>query len=142
MPLREFTVISLWALWLGGLTFYALIVVPIGGELLGETQQGFITQQVTHWLNGIGIVALLALAWSATVRPGRGQWLNLTLLATLQAGLLIVHRQLGPLLDPQTIEVLDPDRFYQIHRVYLILTTLQWFLGWQHLWLVIKARAG
>ncbi len=38
MPLREFTVISLWALWLGGLTFYALIVVPIGGELRPELQ--------------------------------------------------------------------------------------------------------
>ncbi|MBB75773.1 MAG: hypothetical protein CMJ75_14805 [Planctomycetaceae bacterium] len=142
MPLREFIVLSLWALWIGGLTFYALIVVPIGGELLGETQQGFITQQVTQWLNGIGIAALLTLAWSAAARPGSGQWLNLTLLAALQAGLLLVHRQLGPLLDAQAIEVLDPDRFYEVHRVYLILTTFQWLLGWRHLWLVIKARAG
>lgn len=142
MPLREFIVISLWALWIGGLTFYALIVVPIGGELLGETQQGFITQQVTQWLNAIGIAALLALAWAAAARPGGGQWTSLTLLAALHAGLMLVHHQLGPLLDAQAIEVLDPDRFYQVHRVYLVLTTFQWLLGWRHLWLVIKVRAG
>ena len=142
MPLRDFIVISIWALWLGGLTFYALIVVPIGGELLGETQQGFITQQVTQWLNGIGTAALLALAWRARARPVRGQWLNLALLAGLQAALVFVHLQLGPMLDGQAIEVLDPDRFYLVHRVYLILTTFQWLLGWRHLWLVIKAGAG
>ena len=141
MPVRDFFVISIWSLWIGGLTFYALVVVPIGGALVGETQQGFITQQVTQWLNVIGTVALFALAWHAARRRVAGQWLNLGLLSAVQAGLIVVHFQLTPMLDAQTIEVLDPDRFYQVHRVYLLLTTVQWVLGWRHLWLVIKQPA-
>ena len=138
MPLRDFALISIWSLWIGGLTFYALVVVPIGGALVGETQQGFITQQVTQWLNGIGTAALLMLAWRATTQPSTGQWLNLGLLAVIQVALIGIHLQLTPMLDAQAIEVLDPERFYQVHRVYLLLTTAQWVLGWRHLWLVIK----
>ena len=37
-----------WAAWWGGLCFYAVVVVPIGTELIGSVEQGFITQRVTQ----------------------------------------------------------------------------------------------
>ena len=33
-----------WAAWWGGLCFYAMVVVPIGTELIGSVEQGLITQ--------------------------------------------------------------------------------------------------
>ena len=32
-----------WAIWWGGLSFYALFVVPIGTEIVGGFEQGLIT---------------------------------------------------------------------------------------------------
>jgi len=46
-------VLLLFAVWWGGLTFYAAIVVPIGTELIGASEQGFVTQQVTQWHNAV-----------------------------------------------------------------------------------------
>ena len=48
-----------WAIWWGGLSFYALFVVPIGTEIVGGFEQGFITQRVTNWLNAIGVIVTL-----------------------------------------------------------------------------------
>src|SRR5215469_3439353 len=58
--LRRFAVLLMFALWMGGFTFYTLIVIPTGGKVLdgGERDVGFITQQVTIWLNWIGVAAL------------------------------------------------------------------------------------
>ncbi len=48
-----------WAIWWGGLSFYALFVVPIGTEIVGGFEQGLITQRVTNWLNAIGVIVTL-----------------------------------------------------------------------------------
>ena len=51
-----------WAPWWGGLCFYAVVVVPVGTELIGSVEQGFITQRVTQWHNawtGLFLVFLL-----------------------------------------------------------------------------------
>jgi hypothetical protein len=37
--------------WQGGFTFYASVVVPIGQEVFGPLRQGFLTRQVTVYLN-------------------------------------------------------------------------------------------
>src|SRR5262245_62510583 len=56
------------ALWWGGLTFYALFVVPTGVDVLGsETGQGFITQRVSSIINLCGILALIVLLVHAAV---------------------------------------------------------------------------
>lgn len=34
-------------MWWGGLCFYAVVIVPIGTEVIGSVEQGFITQRVT-----------------------------------------------------------------------------------------------
>jgi uncharacterized membrane protein len=53
-------------LWWGGLTFYSAIVVPIGTNVLQSSeQQGLVTQQVTKYLNALGLVAAVVLAWNA-----------------------------------------------------------------------------
>ena len=47
--IRQFLVMSAVALWLGGFTFYALVVVPTGTDVLGgSVEQGFVTQAVTR----------------------------------------------------------------------------------------------
>ncbi|MCA9269901.1 MAG: hypothetical protein KDA41_15580, partial [Planctomycetales bacterium] len=46
--------------WWGGLTFYAGVVVPVGAAVFGSTEQGFVTQRVTNWLNLLLAVALAA----------------------------------------------------------------------------------
>lgn len=56
-PVPQFLLTLVVGLWLGGLTFYAGIVVPIGTEIVGGTEQGFVTQRVTNWLNALGVVA-------------------------------------------------------------------------------------
>ena len=46
--------------WQGGFMFYGSVVVPVGGRILGsETEQGFITQSVTNYLNLAGAVCLI-----------------------------------------------------------------------------------
>ncbi|MFM8571811.1 MAG: hypothetical protein ACKOAU_09465 [Pirellula sp.] len=50
--LRRAATWILWGLWWGGLSFYAIVVVPIGTEQIGSVAQGFITQRVTQWHEG------------------------------------------------------------------------------------------
>src|SRR5262245_19686193 len=46
--------------WQGGFMFYGGVVVPVGAQILGsETEQGFITQSVTNYLNLAGAVCLI-----------------------------------------------------------------------------------
>jgi hypothetical protein len=52
---RRYCYILLMAAWMGGFTFYALIVIPTAERVLDSMRDtGFITQQVTRWLNLIG----------------------------------------------------------------------------------------
>ena len=55
-------------------------------------------------------------------------------MAATQAALFALHPMLDHLLDPGTKEVVEPDRFYGLHRIYLIVTTLQWAAALAHLW--------
>src|SRR5258707_15304973 len=49
---RRGLALAAFAVWLGGLTFYALVVVPVGTQVLGgPVAQGFVTQAVTVRLN-------------------------------------------------------------------------------------------
>src|SRR5436190_16665061 len=64
--LYRFACLAALAFWMGGFTFYALVVIPTGNRLLGSIQQGLLTQQVTHWMNLIGLLALMLLL------PGAG----------------------------------------------------------------------
>jgi hypothetical protein len=129
------------AVWLGGLTFYALVVVPVGTQVLGgPVAQGFVTQAVTVRLNLVALAALAALAWNAFVlrerRPIVGTW---AVMLAAQAVLFALHPSLDRLLDPATRTVVDHARFYATHRGYLLVTTAQWIAGFVHMGLVLAA---
>ncbi len=132
---RRFAAILLLALWWGGFTFYALAVVPTGHQVLrSKVRQGFITQQVTNKLNALGGVTLGVLLWEllATRRSRSGgrrfQWavLSWALLAATLAALCWLHGRLDAQLDFAGRTVLDDGVFYQWHRAYLIVATIQW----------------
>jgi hypothetical protein len=133
---RRFVVLAALMFWQGGFTFYAAVVVPVGQEELGShLQQGFITRQVTHYLNLSGAAALILLAWDAAVSRDRSRarrWARWTawmgMVATL-AALVWLHQQLEQLLNLEMRELASPKAFRAGHRWYLWLSTIQWAFG-------------
>ena len=139
---RRAVTLLLLALWWGGFTFYTTVVVSVGTAVLhSATKQGFITQQVTHYLNALAALALAAVLWELLARRKAHQSRRLDEIAWLVAVLallaqLAVHYQMTGLLDVPHREVLDEVLFYRFHRLYLCLATAQWLgsftllLGW------------
>jgi hypothetical protein len=134
--IRRMLLLCLLMFWLGGFTFYASVVVPVGTEVLQSArEQGRITQPVTNWLNLSGAVALAVWAWDLAAQPAptRGRqvvrWLVwLALVATL-AVLVGLHPALDALFDPDHARVLDRAAFRTRHRWYLWVSTAQWACG-------------
>ncbi len=134
---RRFLVIAGFSIWMGGLSFYGLIVVPTGTAMLGSTQQGFITRQVTESLNLIGCAALAVLLWDAVCERRKsliGGWIAL---AALQATLMAIHPQLDRMLDPSDLQILDESRFHPLHELYLTITGVQWTIALAYLALTL-----
>lgn len=130
LPRMRFVLVVLsLALWLGGLTFYAGVVVPVGTQILGSVEQGFVTQKVTNWLNLIGSVVLLVLLWDIRAQRTRIKLAAFILMFCCQAALFLLHPQLDALLDAENRVVSDSVAFYGWHRWYLIVTTVHWAAG-------------
>ena len=136
--------IATFAMWFGGFTFYVTFVVPIGTEVLGSARsQGFITQQVTHWLNfSCACAATLMLVelvsrWKNTKRPSRE--IQLAMIVAI-IGMLIGLVYLHPIMDQMILiedeRITDRKKFYGLHRVYLWLSTFQWAAAW--IWLLLS----
>ena len=132
--MRTFFVFLL-ALWLGGFTFYAGFVIPVGSDVLGGHRAfGFITREVTPRLNWIGavvaaviLVRLLTLRFSAgKPSPGRLPWIALGVFAAAQLALFFLHPWIDGLLDPATRGISDADAFYRRHQIYLWTAAIQW----------------
>jgi len=120
-------------------------VIPTAqGVLESERDAGFITQQVTRWLNVIGAAALPVLAWLVT-SGWRGQppRLRLGVIATwiimvlAQAGLFITHPFMDALLEPQGHKIHHLAHFENLHTVYLTLATIQWIAAMLQIWLML-----
>ena len=138
-PMPQFLLSLVVGLWLGGLTFYAGIVVPIGTEIISGTEQGFVTQRVTNWLNAIGVVALLGLGVNVWFRERNWAIVVTWLLAALsQLSLLALHPLLDVQLDSTTRTVRDTGWFYECHRGYLIVTAALWLAGLSLVWLTLR----
>jgi hypothetical protein len=137
---RWFLVIAAIAFWLGGFTFYSGVAIPMGVEVLGGHRTvGFITERVTNWLNVAGVAALAILLWNMmAVRPSVGKLLRITLIATwllmlaIELELISLHPVMDRLLVPHAREILNEDRFDLLHHVYLISSSVQWFVGVVH----------
>jgi hypothetical protein len=130
---RRFLVLVALMFWQGGFTFYAAVVVPVGQSVLGShLDQGFITREVTNYLNLAGAVALLLLAWDvAAAPPGRGghqrlRWLAWGGLAVTLVALCALHPRLDTLLDVENHNITDGRPFRSLHRTYLWVSTVQW----------------
>lgn len=125
----------IWSIWWGGLTFYALVVVPKGTEQIGSLEQGFITQKVTLWHNVFSVLMILALARESIRVGSRVLALECGILAILTILLVALHAWLTTQMDPsnQALAI----GFYQWHATYLWLTATEWFLGLSLPWLFL-----
>ena len=134
--------LATFAVWFGGFFFYAAFVVPLGTEVLGSARaQGFITRLVTHRINGLCFATLVLMAieligcWHWSPRWSRmAQLGSIALIGALLISLVLIHPQLDKMLDVPRKQVHDRADFYQLHRVYLWASTIQWGLAW--VWLV------
>ena len=117
----------LWATWWGGLSFYAIVVVPVGTSILGSAEQGFVTQRVTHWHNVISCVFLACLLIEAFRRKSRSLGCICAGLALIDVALVAGHSHLTSMMDfsEQTV----PVHFYARHGIYLSITAAEWTLG-------------
>jgi len=137
---RRFLVIQALLVWQGGFFFYAAVVVPIGTRVHGSLEQGRVTRHVTDWMNIIGGLAVLILAWDqwANRDPRRYQWARWALWAVLVGGLVAlaaVHLQVEAYLDAS----MDYQTFYFWHRVYLYVATAQWVAGLAYVLIMLRA---
>ena len=141
--LRRFLVLIALFFWQGGFTFYASVVVPVGQEVFGHLRQGFITRQVTVYMNLAGAIALLVLLWDliAARDPSRGRrwvrWLLWISMGLLLLWLYQLHGQLNELLVRKGLLILDPEAFRPRHRLYLWLSTVQWACGLLYLFVTL-----
>jgi hypothetical protein len=143
---RRFLVLAVLLFWMGGFTFYAAVVVPVGQEVLGShRKQGFVTREVTRYLNLAGAVALLLLAWDLararnTSRYGRwARWAAWVGMALALGLLFWLHYRLDALLNPESFQILDSWAFYAQHQWYLWISTFQ--LGCAVVFGVLTIRA-
>jgi len=143
--LRRFLVLTALFFWQGGFTFYASVVVPVGQQVFGHLRQGFVTRQVTVYLNLAGGVALLILFWdllaardSAAWRR-RGRWLMWAGLFVTLLSLFWLHARLDEQLVIKGRIIRDAEVFYPLHRLYLWISTVQWACGLLYILLSLAA---
>ena len=132
---RRFLVLLALFFWQGGFTFYAAVVVPIGQLVFGHLRQGFVTRQVTLYLNLAGAAALVFLLWDLGAVHDRLTWRRRSRLL-LWVGMLLallllhwLHGRLDELLVPKGRIILDAESFRLRHRLYLWISTVQWAWG-------------
>src|SRR4051812_48761340 len=87
------------AVWVGGFTFYSVVVIPVLHDAMGSLETGYITQRVTDAINAAGALAL-ALWWLAagverstgSARDRRARLMLLAVSTGTLAFLVILHR--------------------------------------------------
>jgi hypothetical protein len=143
--LRRYLVVAALCFWQGGFTFYASVVVPVGQEVFGHLNQGFVTRRVTYFLNLSGGVACLVLAWDlfGSRDPSRRRfWVRASLWLVMVGTLVVLFRlrnQLDSLLDLDSFVVTEPRVFYPGHRLYLWISTAQWAAALGYIALLLRA---
>ena len=126
---RRFLILAALAFWQGGFAFYAAVVVPMGEQVLtSPIEQGFVTRRVTNYLNLAGAVALPLLLWdiAGSKKQSRPRLLIWSLMSLILLLLVWLHPRIDRHLDVQTMSIVDHERFYVAHQVYLIASAIQW----------------
>jgi hypothetical protein len=128
-------------LWQGGFLFYTGVVVPAGTAEFGSFEQGRVTRIVTTWMNGLGVAALLLMAWDQwATRPARGRWVMWVLMTSGLVGLLVLHPMIEGRIDFKGEgKIHDYAGFYLRHRIYLWVSTVQWAVGVVYILLMLRA---
>jgi hypothetical protein len=115
------------AVWFGGFTFYAAVVVPDLHEHLGGMETGEVSRRVVVYLYAIGAAALVS-GWMVAATDRVSGWrgkARLGLLGVntlLLVALVLMHRSLGIRLDSGG----SLAAFRSSHEVYLTVWTGQW----------------
>jgi len=118
------------------------VVVPTGTDVLGSAiAQGFVTREVTGWMNLIGVVFHLLLGWSLVTERGTARW-KLRVRLSSASGILLValfalHPVLDSFLDPVEQTVDRPKEFYRWHAAYMWIAAIQWALGLANAWFLL-----
>jgi hypothetical protein len=145
--LRRFLVLVAFAFWQGGFTFYAAVVVPIAQSQIGSLQ-GFITAEVTNYLNLAGAAALAVFAWDLAALKDRsrrrrwGLWISWAGMLVTLGVLVWLHQSLAGMLAPGGQSSSDPALFRSTHRWYLWMSTVQWGCGVAYAGLTLWAWQG
>ena len=114
-------------IWWGAFSFYAGIVIPVGMNVLGShIKMGFITQEVSNYLNYFGLPIFLFSSY--IFRTEKWFFRFGILLVFLQIILFVLHIKLDYLLDFQLFSIKFKSIFYPFHRIYLLISTLIWLL--------------
>jgi hypothetical protein len=121
------------SLWWGAFTFYAGIVVPVGMNILGShTEMGFITQQVTVYINIFSLIIFLFFAYclkNEEFTKGKlVEEITAISLIGFQLLLFLLHNSQTDLLDFENHKIINQDNFYLLHRIYLIVESLIWLV--------------
>jgi hypothetical protein len=133
--LRRFLVLIALFFWQGGFTFYASVVVPVGQQVFSHRHQGFITREVTVYLNLTGALALVILLWDLLAGRDAVRWrrglriLSWVVMVLTLAALFWLHPRLAEFLDADSLSVVEPRTFRPRHRLYLWISTVQWVAG-------------
>jgi len=145
--LRRFVTLCILGWWLGGLTFYTLIVIRAAHQVIGShAKVGFITQKSTLSLNLIGAGALALMLWNGLASwRASGLWTRRGLATTwiiaaaAHGWAFLLHAQLDGLLDFQTRQVREGAPFHGPHEIYLIATAIEWAAGLAYLLVALLA---
>jgi hypothetical protein len=144
---QRYCYVLLMAAWMGGFTFYALIVIPTAERVLNSMREtGFITQQVTRWLNltGAGILPILLwlLALGCRKQPARlrlGLFATWTIMLLAQVALFITHPLIDRFLESQGHKLHHYEQFENMHTIYLVFATVQWSAALLQIWLMLAS---
>jgi len=144
---RRFLIFAAVAFWLGGFTFYASVVIHTGHRVFGSrVETGFLTQQVTNWLNLSAVIALAMLLvlgffdWKRASRwTKNGLWLTWLFMVAAQISLYQMHPMLDQMLDIETHRIIDRSHFHGLHKNYMNVATAQWSAGLLHVLLLLNA---
>jgi hypothetical protein len=144
---RRFVTLCAMGWWLGGLTFYSLVVIRAAHQIVGShAKVGFITQKATMALNLIGAGALAAMLGSGLAAWRRsGPWIRRGLAASwisaaaAHAWVFLLHARLDAMLDFQIRRVQEGASFRGPHETYLIATSIEWAAGLVYLLAALAA---
>lgn len=132
---RRYLVLLAISMWLGGFTFYSVVVIHTAHHVLDSMlETGLITQQVSGWLNIIGVAALVILLWNTLVNRQRHwtKWFLASMwivMAVVQVSLFLLHPVLDHQIDIETRHLVNREAFRPTHTLYVSLSTVQWIAG-------------